>query len=136
MRALIDTNIVIDVLAKREKFFEASSKVFKLSEVKQVEGVISAITVPNVVYILRKQLCGEKIGEVLQTLLLIFKVEDLKGGDLLKAEKLKFADYEDALQSVCASRVKADYIITRNVKDFKSSKVKAVTPEDFLDLLK
>ena len=135
MRALIDTNIILDVLCQRERFFENSSMVFKLCEMKELDGVISALSIPNLVYIMRKELDHDAIKIVLQKLSLIFKIEDLKAADLLKAAVMDFKDYEDALQSVCAERTNADFIISRNVKDFQNSSVKAVTPEEFLNML-
>ena len=135
MRALIDTNIILDVLCQRERFFENSSMVFKLCEMKKLDGVISALSIPNLVYIMRKELDHDAIKIVLQKLSLIFKIEDLKATDLLKAAVMDFKDYEDALQSVCAERTNADFIISRNVKDFQNSSVKAVTPEEFLNML-
>lgn len=135
MRALIDTNIILDVLCQRERFFENSSMVFKLCEMKKLDGVISALSIPNLVYIMRKELDHDAIKIVLQKLSLIFKIEDLKAADLLKAAVMDFKDYEDALQSVCAERTNADFIISRNVKDFQNSSVKAVTPEKFINML-
>ena len=135
MRALSDTNIILDVLCQRERFFENSSMVFKLCEMKKLDGVISALSIPNLVYIMRKELDHDAIKIVLQKLSLIFKIEDLKAADLLKAAVMDFKDYEDAHQSICAERTNADFIISRNVKDFQNSSVKAVTPEEFLNML-
>ena len=66
MRALIDTNIILDVLCQRERFFENSSMVFKLCEMKKLDGVISALSIPNLVYIMRKELDHDAIKIVLQ----------------------------------------------------------------------
>ena len=60
---------------------------------------------------------------------------DLREKDILKAAELDFCDYEDALQSVCASRAGVDYIVTRNIKDFKNSKVIAIRPSDLFERL-
>lgn len=135
MKVLIDTNVLLDVLVGREPFVDASSKVFKLCEVKKIDGYISALSVPNIVYIMRKELDATRIKEVLSQLFLIFTVADLKADDLKKASELSFGDYEDSLQSVAASRIKADYIVTRNIKDFVGSKVPAVKPEELFERL-
>lgn len=135
MKVLIDTNVILDVLCKREGFFEDADKIFKLCEVKKIEGYISALSISNLVYIMRKELDAEKIKEVLQQLSLIFKITDLKADDLKKAADMNFKDYEDALQSVCAVRLKANYIITRNIKDFTDSKVMAIKPSELLERL-
>ena len=76
---------------------------------------------------------AEKTKNILEQLSLIFKITDLKADDLKKAANLMFNDYEDALQSVCASRIKANYIITRNIKDFINSKVVAIKPSELLE---
>ena len=73
-----------------------------------------------------RELDGERIKEILTTLTSLFTVVDLREADLLKAADLDFTDYEDALQSVCASRAKANYIVTRNIRDFKNSTVPAI----------
>ena len=133
MRVLIDTNVILDVLCNRQRFVEDATKIFKFCEVNKIEGYISAISVPNIVYILRKELNAEKTKEILAQLSLIFKIVDLKADDLKKAANLMFNDYEDALQSVCAGRIKANYIITRNIKDFTNSKVVAIKPSELLE---
>ena len=135
MKILIDTNIIVDVLADREGFAEPASRIFKLCEVGQVEGCIYALSIANIAYILRKELDRGQIAEVIAKLDSIFTIADMKAEDLKKAAVLPMDDYEDALQSVCASRLKADYIVTRNLKDFKNSKVPAVAPSEFLDRL-
>ena len=133
MKVLIDTNVILDVLCKRPDFYEDSSEIFKLCEVKKISGIISALSVPNIMYILRKELEPDQIRKILEKLMLIFSVLDLTANDLTKATDLGFRDYEDAIQSVCAARIKANYIVTRNVKDFAESKVSAITPRALLD---
>ena len=132
MRCLIDANVLLDVLANREPFVEDSSKIWKLCETRQLDGCISALTFADLVYVLRKELDPQKIESVLNSLKLIFTFTELNEKDLSDAAALKWNDYEDAIQSVTASRIKADCIITRNVKDFKNSSVTAFTPSEIL----
>lgn len=132
MKVLIDTNIILDVLCKRPDFYEDSAKVFKLCEVKRISGVISALSIPNIMYILRKELDAKKAKEILDNLSLIFSIADLKADDLKKAADMEFKDFEDAVQSACAARIKANYIITRNIRDFTMSKVAAIKPTELL----
>ena len=98
-------------------------------------GEPCALSIPNIVYIMRKELEPEKIREILHKLLLIFSVADLKADDLKKAADLRFADHEDAVQCACASRIRADYIVTRNIRDFAGSKVTAIKPSELLERL-
>lgn len=133
MKVLIDTNIILDVLCGRAEFIEASSRVWKYCEINKLSGVISALSVPNIVYILRKELDPNKTKEIIDRLLLIFDVAELKTEDLRKAAEMKTADYEDAIQMCCADRINADFIVTRNIRDFVSSPVPAVKPSELLD---
>lgn len=135
MKVLIDTNVILDVLCARKEFAEASSKVWKYCEINQIDGSISALSVPNIVYILRKELNPEKTQQVIDRLFLIFSVVDLRSDDLRKAGKMKALDYEDALQMVCADRINADFIVTRNIRDFAGSKVPAIKPSELLERL-
>ncbi len=133
MKILIDTNVILDVLCNRLEFLEASSRVWKYCEVGQIEGYISALSVPNIVYILRKELTPLKTVQIIQQITMIFKVIDLRAADLKAAAKLLTSDYEDALQMCQAGRIGAEYIVTRNIRDFKDSKVPALKPSELLE---
>lgn len=78
MKALIDTNVILDVLCSRKSFVKFSSIVWKYCEVSRIKGYISALSVPDIVYILRKEL---KTKQVIDTLFLIFNVADLRTSD-------------------------------------------------------
>lgn len=132
MKLLIDANILLDVLQKREPHFHNSSLIWKLCETDSVEGYVSSLTFANLIYVMRKELDPNKIENVLQQLKLIFQLTDLSVTDITKAANLKWDDFEDAIQSVIAERIHADYIITRNVRDFNKSRITAFTPEEYL----
>lgn len=132
MKILVDTNVILDVLCSRKQFVADSLRVFQYCEAQQITGYISALSISNIVYIMRKELDPERIKDILRTLITIFSVAELRESDLLKAAELAFGDYEDAIQSVCAARVRADYILTRNGKDFAGSAVPAIGPADLL----
>lgn len=133
MKVLIDTNVILDVLCGRTEFLEASSRVWKYCEVGRLSGVISALSVPNIVYILRKELDPDKTKDIIDRLLLIFDVAELKAEDLRKAAEMKTDDFEDAVQMCCAKRINAAYIVTRNVRDFVSSPVPALKPSELTE---
>lgn len=78
---------------------------------------------------MRKELTPESMQEIYITLALGFNFVDLKMSDLPEAADMKWRDFEGSVQSAIASRIKADYIITRNVKDFQGSKTPAISPE-------
>ena len=132
MRLLIDANIILDVLQKREPHYTDSSIVWKICETGQADGFISSLTVANIVYVMRKELGAEQIEDVITKLKLIFNIADFTGSDLTKAAEMKWSDFEDAIQSAIAERIQADFIITRNVRDYLKSKVMAFTPSEFI----
>ena len=132
MVLLIDANIILDVLLNRTDFVKDSAMIWKLCETDQMKGYVSTLTFANLVYIMRKQLDPEKIEDVFHKLNLIFEFADFSVSDLTHAADLNWKDFEDAVQSVIAERIHADYIITRNVRDFSKSRVMAFTPSELL----
>ena len=132
MKLMIDANILLDVLQKREPHFHDSSLIWKLCETGSAEGYVSALTIANLIYVMRKELNPEKIEEVIQKLKLIFQLTDLSVSDITKAAEMKWNDFEDAVQSIIAERIHANCIITRNVRDFRESKIIAFTPTEYL----
>ena len=135
MRLLIDANIILDVLQDRAPHVRDSALIWKLCETERAEGFISALTFANLVYILRKSLSPQLVYDLLRQLKLIFRIADLGAEDLERAAALTWDDYEDAIQAVTAQRLRADYIITRNIGDFTESPIPAVTPAAFLGMV-
>lgn len=133
MVLLIDSNIILDVLQMRTPHYESSYEIFRICYHRKAKGYIASLTFANIVYIMRKQLDGKKIIETLESLSELFSFINLKKSDLENAANLKWKDFEDAIQYVTAERLNADYIITRNVKDFSSAKIPAITPNEFLE---
>lgn len=132
MKLLIDANILLDVLQKREPHYRDSALIWKLCETEQAEGCVSALSIANLVYIMRKDLSPETIEEVLGKLSLIFSIVELTPADIAKAAEMKWTDFEDALQAGTAERIHAEAIITRNIRDFRKSRVIAFTPAEYL----
>lgn len=136
MRILIDTNILIDVIARREPFFTDAVKVFELCQQEKVQGYIAAHSVVNMAYILRKNFTLDELREILLRLCQIFTVEAINLNKLIAAlNNRNFSDFEDSLQTQCALNIRTDYIVTRNIKDFTASEIPAITPEEFFKLL-
>ena len=134
MRLFIDANIIVDVFQKREPHFSSSYLIWRICDMKIVDGFSSILTFSNIVYIMRKELDADKIEKLFNEISEIITFVNYRTTDAEKAAKLmKWKDFEDAIQSTIAERIKADYIITRNVKDFQQSSVKAITPDDFIE---
>lgn len=133
MKLIIDSNVLLDVLYAREPHFEKSLSVWRLCEAGKLQGFVSVLTFANIVYIMRKELDEEKIKDCWEKLSKIFVFVDLRVADIAMATERKGKDFEDELQMVAAKRVEADYIITRNIKDFRDSSIPALTPSEFMD---
>lgn len=136
MKLLIDANILLDVLQNRKPHVKDSSLIWKLCEIGRVEGCVPSFSFVNLIYIMRKEMDAPRIEAVQKSLGLIFSFTDLRQSDLEKAAALCWKDYEDALQAVTAERIGADYIVTRNTKDYADSPVAAVTPRELLQKFK
>jgi predicted nucleic acid-binding protein len=134
MKLLIDANILLDVLQAREPHVKDSALIWKLCETGEADGYVSALTFANLVYVMRKELDPKGVQEVLSKLQLIFHIAALTEADLKQASEMEWKDFEDAIQCATAERIGADFIITRNVRDFlQSRKVLAFTPSEFLE---
>lgn len=132
MVLLIDANILLDVLMNRIEYIKDSSLIWKLCETKKTIGYISSLTFANMIHIMRKELDPNQIELIYKKLCLIFEIADLDVNILEQAIQMKWKDLEDAIQSVTAQKIKADFIITRNVKDFIYSKTLSLTPTELL----
>ena len=136
MLILIDTNVLLDVIARREPYVVFSEKVIDLCRQEIINGAIAGHSVLNAMYVLRKNFTLTERKEIFLSLCEFLYVESVDFGKIVQALKDdNFSDFEDCLQMQCALSLHADYIVTRNVKDFAASEIPAVTPEEFLKLL-
>lgn len=132
-RLLIDTNIVIDLLANRKDFYQEAATLFSLADKGMLTLAVSSLTFANTNYILSKlksekeaRIILRKLKVLVETLSLDDKITELALSDE------KFPDFEDGLQYYTAIENKIDLIVTRNKKDFKNSKIPVMTPREFL----
>lgn len=136
MVILVDTNILIDVIANREPHAGYGGKILEKCAKREVVGIIAAHSIPNLFYILRKNFGQDERRSLLKNLCSIFRISDLNAKKILAAlDNSKFSDFEDCLQEECAVEELADYIVTRNPDDFKNARVKVLEPAEFLRLL-
>jgi predicted nucleic acid-binding protein len=138
MRKLfVDTNIVIDLLSRRDPFYKEAAELFSLADKKLVELTVSSLTIANTSYALLRQMDPIKAKSVLRKLRLILKIMPLDDKIVgLALNDDTFSDFEDGLQYFTAIENGQDLIITRNLKDFKSSKLPAMTAKQFIETFK
>lgn len=133
IRLLVDTNIVIDLLSKREHFYSEAANLFSRADRKEIHLAISSLTFANTNYILAKLKSPKEAKEILRKFKVL--VEVLKLDDKILELALSddyFSDFEDGLQYYSAIENQIDIIITRNKKDFKNSKIPVLTANEFL----
>ena len=136
MKVLIDTNVLIDYIAEREPYFQDARQILISCFKNEVDGCIAAHSVSNIFYILRKDIPEAERRSILKKLCIITTVINLDKQKLIKAlNNAAFSDMEDCLQAECAKAFNADYIITRNIKDFDKSYVTPILPSDFVKML-
>ncbi len=136
MKVLVDTNLFIDILLDRAPFSSDAIRIYKLCEQGLIDGYIAPITINNIYYICRKAKELENIKAYLADISTFFIIVPMSRESVIKANNLKMKDYEDALQYAMAMQMTCEYLVTRNVKDFKNlTHVKVLTPEAFLKVL-
>ena len=132
MRVLIDTNVLIDYLGERQPFFNFAWRIINACDVGELDGCISAQSIADMFYILRKDMSESERRMALLALCDIFTLESMNQRQIIEALKNEaFSDFEDCLQSSCAAAFHADYVITRNERDFSASEIPAISPETF-----
>lgn len=136
MLILIDTNVLIDFIAKREPFYIFSEKVIDFCRQEIIDGAIAGHSVLNAMYILRKDFSLSELKAIFLNLCEFIYIEPVDFEKILSALKDdNFSDFEDCVQMQCALNFRADYIVTRDIKDFRGSEIPAITPEDFCKIL-
>jgi predicted nucleic acid-binding protein len=135
-RVLLDTDVILDFFFDRKPFSEDAAKVLGLCELKVVTGFITPVILSNVYYLLRQTDKHDKIIDKLQQLMEIIDVLLIDKNIIKQALNSDFKDFEDALQNFSAEKDgKIDVIITRNMKDFRKSRLGVMTPKDYLKLV-
>ena len=130
----IDTNIVIDLLAKREPFYYDAATLFSMADKKQIQLSVSSLTIANTNYILLRQMDGIKSKEILKKLKLLVKILPLDTQIVeLALNDETFSDFEDGLQYFTAKENGQDLIITRNIKDFRNSLLPTMSAKEFVE---
>jgi predicted nucleic acid-binding protein len=134
VKALIDTNVILDAVAAREPFRRDAEKIILLIAGEEAEGYITANSVADIYYIARKHLSENDAREALRRLFRVFSIIDVHGDDCVSALNLPIEDFEDAIMTVCGYREGVDVIVSRD-KTFLNSNgaIRVITPASFLE---
>jgi len=132
-KIFINTDVILDFFFDRKPFSDDATQLFMLCEKKIVTGFVTPVILSNVYYLLRKTAKHEKVIESLKLLINLVEIATINKATILEALNSEFKDFEDALQNYSAQHDKdIQVIVTRNVKDFKESRLSVMTPETYL----
>ncbi len=129
----VDSDVILDVLEQRKEFYEYSALILSLGDEKKVKLVTTSLVFANVYYLLRKHLGIEKAKESLRKLRIIIDVISVNAKEVDLALNSELSDFEDALQYFTALDNKIEFIITRNIRDYKNPKLIVQTPQQYIE---
>lgn len=135
MKVLFDTNVILDVLLDRQLFADDAARLMSLVERSEISGLLCATTVTTIHYLMVKSLGARSAIEHIRLLLSLFEVAPVNRVVIENALERGFSDYEDAVIVEAACHAGAEYIITRNIRDFKKSSIPVYTPSGFIQVL-
>ncbi|MFK7972580.1 MAG: type II toxin-antitoxin system VapC family toxin [Bacteroidia bacterium] len=134
-KLFIDSDVVIDFFTDREPHVNPASELFELNEKGEIKLHLSAVSINNIYYIVRRYLGHKKTLEVVEELTDMTEVMGTTKKEIIQALKNNFSDYEDSIQYSTALNIEdIEAIITRNVKDYRNSKIAVLTPLNYLKM--
>ena len=135
MKLLIDTNVVLDVLLRREPFFRTAAEVLNLTQRDEVREYVSASAITDIYYIANKQMKDrDAVRDLLKRLLMIVSVAAVSKWEIQNALNLAWGDFEDSVQYSVALLNEMDGIVTRNPSDYQDANIRIWLPEQALEL--
>ena len=135
MKLLIDTNVVLDVLLRREPFFRTAAEVLNLTQRDDVREYVSASAITDIYYIANKQMKDrDAVRDLLKRLLMIVSVAAVSEWEIQNALNLAWGDFEDSVQYSVALLNEMDGIVTRNPSDYQEANMRIWLPEQVLEL--
>ena len=135
-KLFLDSDVVIDFFTDREPQVNPASELFELNEQGNVRLYLSAVSINNIYYIVRRFLGNKKTLDVIETLTEMTEIVGTTKKEIIQALKNNFTDYEDSIQYSSALTIKdLDVIITRNIKDYRNSSIAVMTPSSFLKMI-
>lgn len=133
MRVLIDTNVILDILLEREPFLAEARAVLENIRVGRIVGYVTATTLTNIFYIVRRQTKSlERTKQAVSMTLTLMEISLVDRQILEQAFASNLKDFEDGVQEACAKLANLDGIVTRDREDFADSSVRIFSPGELL----
>jgi len=133
---MIDLNIMLDILQARHPYYHASALVISKVLNKEISGLLPSHALTTIYYITSKYSGKQKADETTDWILSCFDIAPADKDSFVRARKLEIDDFEDGVVASLAEVTACDFIVTRNISDFRKSQIKALTPEEFLNIKK
>lgn len=135
IKVLFDLNIILDVLQEREPFYETAAQLLAYAETGKIQGFIAPLSLTTLFYLIQKDQSAAHAKVTITNLLQILKIAAVDQSTIEQALSLSYKDFEDAVQMMAAVQCKADYLVTRNVKDFQPAPLSAIQPSELLAII-
>ena len=133
-KVFVDTDIIYDLLAKRDPFYLAAARLFTLADEGKVQIFISALSLVNIHYLISKQQTEDEAKQILRKFKVLVHVNPLNEKLIDLALNSEFSDFEDAIQYFSALQNDIEVLLTRNLKDYKKAQILVLTAQDFINL--
>ncbi|MDX9906094.1 MAG: PIN domain-containing protein [Bacteroidales bacterium] len=133
-RVFVDTDIIYDLLGKRDPFYLASAQLFTWADEGKIQIYISALSLANLHYLISKQRTENQAKEILRKFKVLVHVTPLNDKIIDLALNSEFADFEDAIQYYSALQNEIEVFLTRNLKDYKKAQITVLTAQDYINL--
>lgn len=134
-KLLVDIDVILDVLIKRDPFFAGSANLWAQIEKRNMRAYLASHTVPTLFYLIRKAKGKKLARDSIRDILSVFEIAPVDKKGLLFALDQDISDFEDAVQFAAAKQMNVDFIITRNIKHYRKSAIPVLTPDLFLATL-
>jgi len=133
-KVFVDTDIIYDLLGKRDPFYLAAAQLFTLADEGKIQIYISALSLANLYYLISKQKSEEEAKEILRKFKVLVHVAPLNDKIIDLALNSDFSDFEDAIQYFSALQNDLEVLLTRNLKNYRKAQITVLTAHDFTNL--
>jgi predicted nucleic acid-binding protein len=133
-KVFADTDIIYDLLAKRDPFYLSAARLFTWADEGKIQIFISALSFTNIHYLLSKQKSEAEAKQILRKFKALVHVTPLNDKILDLALNSEFSDFEDAIQYFSALQNEIEVLLTRNLKDYKKAQISVLTAQDYINL--
>lgn len=131
-KVFVDSDIVLDLLTKREPYYDFAAHLFSLADLKKIQIGVSSLCFANINYLLAKQIGNANARKALLKLNTLVTVNNVDEKIIELSLASEFSDFEDAIQYYCAIENNFKTILTRNLKDYKKASIPVMTAESYL----